>query len=858
MSGPELTEHARRGPLRELIAKLGYGRALVREDYPVWTGDAILRPHLVAFASPDLHDVTTAAVVGNAVNGDVSVEHHFVAARMLATPVALLGRSDRWELWSLGPEAGSERQVVSDEWSRSEALARFADELAPGKILARKQSSRQLGLFRIDVQMLASARRAIEGTLAQRVVEAIHVALSDPDHPTLEQMNRAARLVVGALTALMIRDKVLDKPELEAHRVIAAAQQAYPRQFAWVDGLSAGDSERLARAMESVGENVNFSALDPALVSDVYENAIVSDAQRARLGAYYTPPLLASRVLEALPIEELDPERRHTIDLACGSGAFLVAAHRRLRGAIVESASLRTQNDYLQRHIRGADSDALAVEIARLALVLTAMPAGDGWNVETADALAAEPSSPDADIAVSNPPWRYSRATRARHEHAEPFLDRMLARLREGGLLACVLPAGWLTNGTSKESRRRLRERADVFEIWRLPENTFRSAQMAPCLVFARRSDHPLPLPYTFRQVGRSQLEEFLEEGITPDVALTRSEPSGTAPVRGSVGSLQRALAHLPKLGEIAEILSGPPPTKAAATGAEGGDVLWLPTARLVPPYARVARDVLRLVRYPEDFSRPPTASAEPHLHPKLLVSAKKRADNPWRVVVRIDEIGALPRETLYSLIPHDNDSHTRYALTAALGTTVTSALVHSESASRNIASEVYRRLPIPDPSSWPALAAVAHNVVDTASARRPLPTSLLNELEEVVWEAFGIPNMLRETLRRHFADAQAPERRSRFTLPLVRRVEELPDACLGSGEVLDVREGEVRLYVAGLTDEEGLWVSVPPGMPGSLCRPGQTFDVRGAELGLERARYWPQALAYMDLDTALEELGVT
>jgi hypothetical protein len=46
--------------------------------------------------------------------------------------------------------------------------------------------------------------------------------------------------------------------------------------------------------------------------------------------------------------------------------------------------------------------------------------------------------------------------------------------------------------------------------------------------------------------------------------------------------------------------------------------------------------------------------------------------------------------------------------------------------------------------------------------------------------------------------------------------------------------------------------------MPGSLCRPGQTFDVRGAELGLERARYWPQALAYMDLDTALEELGVT
>jgi len=48
MGGPEVTEHAAEGHLRGLIAKLGYEGALVSEDYPVWTGDAILRPQLVA------------------------------------------------------------------------------------------------------------------------------------------------------------------------------------------------------------------------------------------------------------------------------------------------------------------------------------------------------------------------------------------------------------------------------------------------------------------------------------------------------------------------------------------------------------------------------------------------------------------------------------------------------------------------------------------------------------------------------------------------------------------------------------------------------------------------------------------
>jgi len=147
-------------------------------------------------------------------------------------------------------------------------------------------------------------------------------------------------------------------------------------------------------------------------------------------GAYYTPIPVVNLMLSE--IEEHRPLRRgmRVFDPACGSGAFLVQAFRRLIEREFppseRSASLADLRELLKDHFFGLDTDPDACNVARLSLILTLLDYVNSRDLE--DGRRSLPDLSDnvicanffddsadwqraftrkkADWIVGNPPWK--------------------------------------------------------------------------------------------------------------------------------------------------------------------------------------------------------------------------------------------------------------------------------------------------------------------------------------------------------------------------------------------------------------------------------------------------------------------
>ncbi|RIK65704.1 MAG: hypothetical protein DCC64_00900 [Planctomycetota bacterium] len=142
---------------------------------------------------------------------------------------------------------------------------------------------------------------------------------------------------------------------------------------------------------ETLTEVVQQPASAPAeWIGQVYETLLAAAARRAQ-GIHFTPPDVASEVVEATLAPLEGPLR--IIDPAMGCGAFLLAAARFCRGQAGRSPLLE-----------GFDTDPLAVELARWSLALET-----GLVPEAFEGLRAGDALRDVrgeyDAVVGNPPF---------------------------------------------------------------------------------------------------------------------------------------------------------------------------------------------------------------------------------------------------------------------------------------------------------------------------------------------------------------------------------------------------------------------------------------------------------------------
>ena len=212
--------------------------------------------------------------------------------------------------------------------------------------------------------------------------------------------------------------------------------------------------------------------------------------RRKQTGAYYTPSaIVESLVDDALGGWPEDAGLPLVIDPCCGSGNILIRVYLALKRRLTARGFSAREADRMLRErgaLAGFDIDGTAVQLARLNLALLAEPERSGmpagFPIRRQDALLAPEPLPEPgryDLVIGNPPWGYRFAP----EEAERFKRRFrtaasfgpesfglfieagLSMLKDGGLLAYVLPESLLTVDRHAESRRLVAEQTAMLGI---------------------------------------------------------------------------------------------------------------------------------------------------------------------------------------------------------------------------------------------------------------------------------------------------------------------------------------------------------------------------------------------------------
>jgi hypothetical protein len=292
-----------------------------------------------------------------------------------------------------------------------------------------------------------------------------------------------------------------------------------------------------------------------------------TDADRRRVnGLHVTPRWLADRLV-VRAVDGLDATPAVTVcDPACGGGAFLVAAARRLH------RQLKADRRRVVRHLLwGADIDPVGLAAAEAALALWAGEVPPAGRLVVGDALTAGtdlwPDGPAAgfDVVVGNPPFqnqlgratarsparqrrlrdRYGPAVRAYTDAAWLFLLAGCGLARPGGRVALLQPQSLVGARDAAAVRAAVDARARLLDIWVDERPVFTAAVRvcAPVLeVAAEPRDaecHANPWSERFADaVGIPGVRRTARTARTAQARGARASPTGT-------------------LGDLAEVVAG-------------------------------------------------------------------------------------------------------------------------------------------------------------------------------------------------------------------------------------------------------------------------------------------------------------
>ena len=187
--------------------------------------------------------------------------------------------------------------------------------------------------------------------------------------------------------------------------------------------------------------------------------ALLPEHYRGSVGAFYTPPCLAARLLDQAQEAGLNWTTAKVLDPAAGGGAFLVHAATRMLaalGACEPKLALRQIKNRL--HGLELDPHAAALTQVSLEIVLADTVKAAGGKapsfVRVCDTLE-EPPRATFDLVVGNPPYgrmtltdearkRYARSLYGHANLYGVFTDIALRWTKRGGLIAYLTPTSFL------------------------------------------------------------------------------------------------------------------------------------------------------------------------------------------------------------------------------------------------------------------------------------------------------------------------------------------------------------------------------------------------------------------------------
>lgn len=798
---------------------------------------------VVAFTHVAPKDLRTSAIAAFTASGQ-DLDEMLDAARMLATPFALIAEPTG----DLGLYP-----VVASRHQRAEAVRRVAPaeiptlkgselaaELAPRAIRAAKAGMRQLTLFPLDARLLIHhARDRSVDSISTRLKNSFKLALEERIDPT-----KAAQLVIESLGAVIVRDKY-GLRDCALRNVVDIALTRHGEYFLDLAKWQDSYPTVVASVLHELGTDVDYAAVDALSINAVYEELFLTPTLQQRLGSFHTNQRLATRILDHLPIEEIPPESRYVVDPACGAGNLLLAAQQRLENLSPARWSSQDIHQWLKTHIYGSDIEPIAVEIAKLSLLVSSLPLGNMWQVEQRDALSDMAGFSTAPtVWVTNPPWHNRKGSR--NELAARFLASAVNSLADGGLLACILPASWLTTAQHWPSRNEITTKCNIFEVWRLPRDMFKSARQPAAVIFAQKHKNAHRKNYAFRWLtaGKPHRDEFLSHG-TVQFQSTERAIAGEELVGSPVDSLVESGVSLMDVADLrgGVVQSGQPSPVSAGEG-----IPFLERGTPVTIHRSLTIESVTWVSDPSvNFSASIDKRSELLQAPKLLVQANRSPDNAWRLRPVVDLLGVVPVNSWHIISAHPQ---TISALNAFLSTSIPSCFVQSRATTRWISLGVLRRIPLPH--GWnhhyeQQFAELGWQMATQVSDLAPL----VDKAEQLARQAFEIDDKTIAATERVMAEFQAADGRVRFReVPGPRHVADSRSGTFSQapGTVVDVGRTKITIWVHG-GPEEGFTIDLHEGIPGWLLEQDAMFELTGDP---ETGQYRFHRTAYIPSDKIL------
>jgi adenine-specific DNA-methyltransferase len=217
------------------------------------------------------------------------------------------------------------------------------------------------------------------------------------------------------------------------------------------------------------------SVLDPLAASyliSVTYTAMLPDEMRSRLGAYYTPPPLAERLVSMATSAGINWKTCRVLDPACGGGAFLSAVAAPMVNAAGHAPPAKTIAS-VARRLKGLEIDPYAAWLSQTFLEVCFMPLCLQARqrlpivVQVCDSLLVEEPKERTehyDLVIGNPPYgRISLAAEVRERYKRSlyghanlygvFTDLAIRFAKTGGVIAYVTPTSFLAGEYFKALR---------------------------------------------------------------------------------------------------------------------------------------------------------------------------------------------------------------------------------------------------------------------------------------------------------------------------------------------------------------------------------------------------------------------
>lgn len=282
----------------------------------------------------------------------------------------------------------------------------------------------------------------------------------EADRYELSRARQLARSWAETLPEPRRRDMaaLFTQTAFEAYRLQACPDALFSSPFCIPHGKLDRSVAELAKALGN--EATSLPIAEAAHYLTGLYTALLASRERSAMGAFYTPPVLAERLLDLAEEQGIDWTKATVLDPASGGGAFLLPAALRMRSALRGSDPALILKQIGAR-LAGFELDAYAAWFGQAALEIALSDLSLAARkpvpviVRVTDTLEETPRKL-FDVVIGNPPYgrvaltaaqrvRYKRSLYGHANLYGVFTDIAVRWVKTGGIIAYLTPTSVLS-----------------------------------------------------------------------------------------------------------------------------------------------------------------------------------------------------------------------------------------------------------------------------------------------------------------------------------------------------------------------------------------------------------------------------